>query len=118
MKGILLPAIIETVASRKDSTIKIVLGTQELSPARAGEVLSLMNKLATVYISNAEIDPKEIDQVDKINPDLPGKTKSQRLRGVLFKLFEQGNEGFKSFDEYYSHHMERIIDHLKNKIEN
>jgi len=116
MKGILLPAIIEAIQSRKDNTLKIVLGTNELSPANAGSLFGLHNKLATVYISPSEIDQKEIDQVDKLDPELQGKTQGQRLRGVLYILFEQDHEGFNDFDSYYKHRTEKIIEHLKTKI--
>jgi len=116
MKGLLLSATIEGVTSRKDHTVKLTIGTQELSQGKAGEVFSLMNKLACIYICEKEIDSKEIDQVDKIDPELQGKTQSQRIRNVLFLLFKQGNEGFKDFDSYYKSKTEMYIEHLKSKL--
>ncbi len=65
-----------------------------------------------------DIDQKEIDQVDKLDPDLPGgKTQSQRIRNVLYKLYEQAPEGFTSFDGYYRAKTEIIIEHFKTKIQ-
>lgn len=116
MKGILLPAYIENITTRKDKTVKITIGSQELSQGKAGELFSLLNNLAVVYISMKEIDQKEIDQVDKINPDLKGKTQSQRIRDVLYILFTQDNEGHKDFDSYYKNKTEMYIEHLKSKI--
>ncbi len=117
MNGILLPSTIESITTRKDNTVKIVLGTQELSPGKAGEIFQLMNKLAAIYISPKDtIDQKEIDQVDKIDPELQGKTQSQRIRNALYILFGQGNEGFKDFDSYYKSKTERYIEHLKTKM--
>jgi len=117
MKGILLPSIIENIATRKDNTIKITIGTNELSQGNAGELFSLVNKLAVVYISPKEaVDQRELDQIDKIDPEFQGKTQSQRLRAVLFKLFDQDKEGFKDFDTYYKSKTEKIIEHLKTKI--
>lgn len=117
MKGTLLSCYIEGIKTRKDNTVAVTLGTQELSPAAAGSIFSLQNKLACVYISEKVIDQNEINQVDQLDPDLPGKTQSQRLRGVLFKLFDRNNEGYKDFDSYYRHHTEIIIEHLKKKLD-
>lgn len=116
MNGILLSTYIENIATRKDKTIKITLGTQEISQGKAGELFSLLNSLAVVYISPKEIDQKEIDQVDKVDPELHGKTQSQRIRNVLYKLWEQDPEGHKTFDNYYQSKTELFIDHLKSKI--
>lgn len=116
MKGIMLPATIENITTRKDRTIKIVIGTQELSQGKAGEIFTLLNNIAVVYISPKEISQSELDQVDKLDPEFEGKTQSQRIRSVLFKLFQQDSEGFKDFDAYYKNKTEKFIEHLKNKI--
>lgn len=75
MNGILLASIIENISTRQDGTIKVTLGTQEMSQGKAGELFALNRKLAAVYISPKEkIDQKEIDQVDAVDVDMPGKT--------------------------------------------
>lgn len=38
MNGIILSAIIENIATRADGTVKVVLGCQEMSASRAGEL--------------------------------------------------------------------------------
>lgn len=117
MNGLLLPVYVESVSTRKDKTVKIILGSQELNPATAGQIFNLMNTLSVAYISPKEIGQKEIDQVDKLSPEFEGKTQSQRLRNVLYKLFVQESEGFKTFDEYYRAKTEKFIEHLKAKIQ-
>lgn len=116
MNGIMLPAYVENVTTRKDKTVKITIGTQEISPEKAGQLFNLMNSLSVMYISPKEIDDSEIEKVDKVNPDLGGKTQSQRLRNVLFKLYEQDREGFSDFNNYYHNKTEAIITHFKGKI--
>lgn len=117
MNGLLLSAQVESVATRKDCTVKVVIGTQELTPSKAGELVALANKLVAVYISPKEtIDSREINQVDQIDPEFPGKTQSQRLRNVLFVLWQKVPEGFTDFDVFYKHQTEKIIDHFKTKI--
>lgn len=117
MNGILLSCQVSGMSTLKDGSIKVVLETQELSSGRAGELFALRNAIAAVYISPKDsIDQREIDQVDKVDPEFQGKTQSQRLRNVLFKLFEQDKEGHKSFDTYYKSKTEIIIEHYKAKI--
>lgn len=118
MNGILLPAMIENIATRKDKTIKIVIGTQEMSQGKAGELFTLLNQIVGLYISPKEISQREIDQVDKLDPEFKGKTQSQRIRDVLYILFNQDNQGYKTFDDYYKSKTELYIDHLKSKINN
>lgn len=116
MNGLLLPTYVENITTRKDHSIKITLGTQELTPSKAGELFQLLNKLAVTYISQKEISQKEIDQVDKLDPEISGKTQSQRIRSVLYLLHQQNNEGFKDFDAYYRNKTEMYIEHLKSKL--
>lgn len=73
--------------------------------------------MAICYISEKTIDQNEIDKIDKLDPEFSGKTQSQRIRGVLYKLFEQNNEGFKDFEVYYRAKTELYIEHLKTKIQ-
>lgn len=118
MEGLLLSCQIERVATRKDRTVSVTLGSQEMSPAKAGELVSLANKIVCVYISPKEtIKQSELDQVDQINPEFPGKTQSQRIRAVLFVLWEKKPENFKDFDSFYKFKTEAIIDHYKTLID-
>ncbi len=118
MKGLLLPVIVEGIRTRKDKTLAVTIGTQEMGPGQAGELIGLSGMLCAVYISPKEsIDQKEIDQVDKLDPELGGKTQSQRIRNVLFKLFEQSPEGFTEFDTFYKSKTEAMIEHFKKKLQ-
>lgn len=118
MNGTLIAVTVENIMTRKDHTVKLTLGTQELSPGKAGELFQLMNKLATCYISEKTISQSEMDQADKINPDFEGgKTQSQRIRAVLFRLWEQSPEGYTDFNLYYHYKTEKIIEHYKAKLQ-
>lgn len=116
MNGTLLSCQISSIKTLKDGSITLSLETQELTPSKAGDLFGLRNQIAVVYISPKQVDQREIDQVDKIDPEFGGKTQSQRMRNVLFKLYEQDKEGFKDFDVYYRSKTEKIIEHLKTKI--
>lgn len=116
MKGILIPIQVENIQTRKDNTIKIVLGTQEMSEGNAGKLFAMNNKYGFAHISPADISQSELNEVDQLNPELEGKTQGQRIRNVLYILFTQNNEGHLDFDAYYKAKTEKIIEHLKTKI--
>lgn len=116
MRGVLLGSIIERLTSLKDGSIKLTLETQEMTPAKSAELFALRGQLATVYISPAEITTRELEQVDALEPELPGKRPSQRMRNVLYLLWKQNAEGFKEFDAYYLSKMEAYIETLKQNI--
>jgi hypothetical protein len=117
---IFLPVIVEGIGTRADRTLKITLGTQELTPAEAGQLFSLHQSAAYVMIKEELFNSEERQLLDKIQADQTeynGKTPSQRLRGVLYRVFETDPQSFSDFPRYYEYQMERLITHFKNKID-
>lgn len=115
-KGALLSAIVEKLATLKDGSISISIHTQEMSPAKSAELFALRGKLAAVYISPADITSKELALVDTVEPDLPGKTPSRRMRNVLYILWKQDTEGHAEFPPYYESKMNEYIEAMKQNI--
>lgn len=116
MKGLLFAAYVEGIRSRKDKTIALTIGTQEMSPDKAGELFGMNGKLVTAYLSNQEVTKTDQEVIDSIELDLPGKSPSQRLRSVLYLMWKDTPEGFKDQNLHYIHHMEKIIEHYKSKL--
>jgi hypothetical protein len=117
-EGMLLAATMENVSTRRDGTIKLTLGTQEISQGKAGELFTMQNKILAIYLTLKETVPQSVmDQVDQIDIDMPGKTKSQRQRNVLYRIWELQKEGHKTFESYYSAKMEEHINNLKGVLE-
>ncbi len=117
MKGILFAAQVEGLRSRKDKTIALTLGTQELNPEKAGELFNTNGHLVTCYLSVKEqITDSEKEIIDSIEAPAQGKTPSQRMRNTLFILWQQKPEGYTDFNLFYLHWMEKMIDGLKLKL--
>jgi hypothetical protein len=117
MKGLLFAAQVEGIRSRKDKTVSVVLGTQELSPQKAGELFSTNGHLVTCYLSVKEhISDSEKDIIDSVETPAHGKTPSQRMRSVIFRMWEQDNEGYTDKNLHYLHWMDKMIDHLKTNL--
>jgi len=69
---------------------------------------------------NSEITIKPLDEkpegIEKIDKEVGSKTQSQRLRAVIFVLWEkEGKEG--TFDNFYRNYTEKIIDWIKLKLD-
>lgn len=115
---IILPSIIESVSTRKDKTVKVVIGTQELDMRQAGEIFSLSGGYAYVGIKEEQFSPWEVKEMDEIKADLSTvKTPSQRLRAILYLNWQQDQAGFKDFQSYYLHEMDRISEHYKARLD-
>lgn len=116
-KGALIPAMVERLATLKDGSVNVTISTQELSPAKAAELFELRGKLATVYISPADISRQEMTVIDSVEPDLQRKTPSQRMRAVMYIIWKQTPEGYKDFPAYYEAKMNIYIEGLKQNIQ-
>jgi len=118
MDGLLLAAQVESVGTRRDGTLKITIGCQEMSQSKAGELLTMQNRVCAVYISQKEtVSQAVMDMVDQADVDMPGKTKSQRQRAVLYRIWELDKEGHKTFESYYAFKMEAHITELKEHLD-
>lgn len=117
MKGILFAAQVEGLRSRKDKTVALTLGTQELNSEKAGELFNTNGHMVTCYLSIKEhITDAEKEIIDAIEAPVQGKTPSQRMRNVLYRMWEQNNEGYTDKNLHYLHWMDKIIEGLKQKL--
>lgn len=113
-------ATIENISTRRDNTLKLVIGTQEVSNEAGAKLLSLRNKYVKVLISDESINQKQIEEVSKTKlASIAGKTPSQRLRSVLFVLYEAtAKNSVNNFDDFYAYEIEQIISDVILRIEN
>jgi len=119
---------IDKVSTLADGSLRIYVGTPELSNETMVKVFSLIKKPGYVLISTSSFNQEQIDAVEKatVNAEFSEKTPSQRLRGVFYKLWEQtqpksmnGDTGeleYVDFDLYYKRQMNKLIDHYKTKL--
>lgn len=116
---IIIPAQLESIASRKDKTIKLVFGTNELTPSVSAELFQMSNSFGYLSFKEENFQREELNILESLKSDieLSGKTPAQRLRGVMYKLYEQNNGGFNTFAKFYENQMEIIIAHFKTKID-
>ena len=118
MSKIVLSGTLEGISTRHDKTFKIVFGAQEIDKSHVSELFEMVNNYCKILISDTNISAPEeilIDEV-KIQDGRKLKTKSQRLRAVLFRYFEQVKPDVE-FEKFYDEKMEALIEHFKSKLE-
>lgn len=116
---LIVGAILESYRSLKDKTLKLTFETQEPNPEQFIEIVKHNQKYGFLAFKEDEYKESEKKLIESLETDYKeqGKTKSQRLRAVLYKNFEQNDLGYKVFDDYYNFQMETLINHFKGKLD-
>ncbi len=104
-KALQLKATVDGVRTLKDRSLRITITTQELAPDNASKLISLQNSLCDVLINDKGISENEMKMLKDSKwglDDIPNsKSPSQRLRAVLYRLWEQNNEDYKDSELFY-----------------
>lgn len=114
---LIFDATLEGLSTRMDDTIKVVIGTQEVTAEQGLALLKLRGKFCKVMLSDTAIEQKEIDAVNSlpIKDESNSKSKSQRLRNTLYIQWQQlGSKG--DFNDFYAGQMESLIELVKSKL--
>ena len=115
---IILTGIVESLSTRQDGSVSVKFSTQELPSEDGGNLFSLRNKFCKMLLTDDNISPMQEKVIVEETMQDGGKikSKSQRLRAVLFVLFEQQGLNIE-FDAFYNDYMEKFIESVKLKLE-
>lgn len=116
---ILIPAQLENYRSLKDKSLKITFETNELNPQELLGIAENLQQFGYLAFKNEPFKSDEkqmIEDFETVYEDKK-KTASQRLRAVLFLMWQRDNEGFDTSVRHYDHHLEKIINHFKSKLD-
>lgn len=108
---------IEKVETRADGSVKIVIGTaREMSPIEKTALFTLADKEGyTLHSMNDDLTEKDIPD-EKPDKMTGSKTQAQRLRGVIYRIWESNGAKGNS-EDFYRRTMESLITQLKEKLE-
>ncbi len=116
---ILGEGILKAIKTLADGGVDYIIST---SPPKENP-FGLIQKPVVFLIQEGVAARFDIDEVSEaikesgIESKMPvGKTPSQRLRNVLYVLWEQSTQE-KEFKEFYKDKLEEIINHFKSKLE-
>lgn len=103
---------IGVVSSRQDHSCKFSVITPELKVSESGELLQWHGRVCRVFIQPHE-GPSE--ETIKVDAERHSKSWSQRLRGVLYVLWEhEGRQG--DFESYYAGKMSALVGSVKMQL--
>ena len=122
MNNLLTTVTLESARRKKDRSVTLTFNTQlEQSSEQFMQMDNLLNDAGVLYFkSNGQLTKEEIKELDNVELEVEGKTKGQRLRNVLYVLWEQTTQmnDNMDFNNFYANKMEEVIEHFKGKLEN
>lgn len=115
MKTFQVPATLEGVSLLKDGGVSVRFHTNELTAEEKTVVSSYYGKFGWMLFSEQEHNEDTLE-LEQIRKDVGGKTPSQRLRSVLYILYQQSGRLDVTFEQFYAEKMNRIIDQIKANL--
>lgn len=108
---------IQKVQTLLDKGLKVDVITQELGPGDSAKLFGLKGKAGWMIFKATKIATEEVANLpDETKEFKTDKTPGQRLRAVIYRLWEQTSRK-ETFDEFYKRHLEKLIDQYKDKLE-
>lgn len=112
-----LPVIFRIMKPKVDKSWTLWFETRELNGVDIQTLSEMMGSEGWIVISpNDDISEGDIP-VGEADSGLEGKSPSERLRNVLYVLWEQSGKPTGSFEIYRAAQMEKLIEVIKEKLE-
>ena len=116
---ILFPGILKKHSSRIDGSVDVIFETNEITPQQMADIHMNRGQFGYIAFKDEPFKKEEKDFLGNLESDYDDgkKSPSQRLRGVLYRLWEQKPEGYEDHRLYYQFKMEKIINHYKKLLD-
>ena len=108
----------ESANRKKDRSVSLRFVTSlEQSTDEFMEIDKMIAQSGVIAFSErSQLTTQELKELDQVEIEIEGKSKSQRLRSVLF-IYHRQQKLEQSFNDYYAQKMEELIEHFKSKLE-
>lgn len=108
-------AQIDGVVAKKDRTLSVKIGTQELSPDETALIFDHMGKQIWIAMAETVLTNESLDIPEVVN-DLDDKTPSQRFRDRLAVYYKKTHDTFEGFDDFYKKTLDKLGQHYLDKL--
>jgi hypothetical protein len=117
MSNLLRQVTLDRASRRKDKSVSLTFITSlEQTSEEFKCVDEMLDSTGVLYFKpNGKLTDQEVKELDGAELVIEGKSKSQRLRNVLYVYCQQ--KGYNDFKEFYATEMEKIILHYKSKLD-
>jgi hypothetical protein len=120
MSNLLRTVTLDSARRRKDKSVSLTFITStEQTSQQFIEIDKLLDSSGVVFFKDSEnISEEEISSLEatKIDVKVKGKSDSQLLRNVLYRLWEQ-EETDLTKEEHYHKNMLKVTQHFKDKLD-
>lgn len=104
------------IKTMSDKGVRVMIDTMELNPIQLADLFSFKGKSGWFIFTKSPEKATEIE-IPEWKEEFKGeKSPSQRLRAVVYRLWEQSGKTT-DFEVFYRSKMELIIEKFKEKIE-
>ncbi|HJQ07959.1 MAG TPA: hypothetical protein VJ836_00595 [Candidatus Saccharimonadales bacterium] len=110
-----IPATLEGITALKDGGLSIRFHTQEVDNKDKLTAMEFFQSFGWMLFSEQEQNEDTLI-LEEIRKDVGGKTPSQRLRSVLYILYQQSGRTDVTFEQYYLQKMEYFINLVKQNL--
>ena len=115
--------ILDGFSVRRDKIIKLSVSFEGLTDDQLKEIYAMQNEGVYVQLSTESTEPDEIFNMDdtdapfdsELEEKVNDKSKSQRLRNVIYRGWEEAGEPMLNFEAFYNEEMEKVINYAKKK---
>ena len=110
-------AAIQKIQTLVDGGNKVTMITPELNSEEMAILFSFSNKEGWFLFKDNKFEDKELPDLPDFKPEFKtDKTPGQRLRAVIYVLWEQnGQQG--DYDSFYKKTVEKFIEMVKTKLD-
>jgi len=116
-KIIQFSAQIDGINVKKDKTLSIKLGTQELSPDDSSKIIALLGYQIWIAMAETTITSKDLNIPEALTEFVTDKSQSQRLRNVLWVYWNKNLKGKVEWEVWYKKKTDNIIEFIKEKLD-
>lgn len=108
---------IEAVATRKDNTLKLTVGAQELTPDEEAKLMRLRNKVGWFMFSELPIEKADLgDMPDHIPLPAGQKSPNQREAAIMWVYWDRMTDKKVKFNEWRDQIIEKRIIGWQTKL--
>jgi hypothetical protein len=113
-----IPAELFKVETKRNNSLRLTFDSQEnISPDATQRLFALRNKLGNLFFGVRQINEQDVLSIPDTGPiESDDKRPSQRMRAVIFRIWEQNNHGYDDFNLFYLYYMDKLIEMLKEKL--
>lgn len=113
-----IEAVIHSVKTLVDRGLSLTVHTSEMNPEDMAFLFALKGKAGWLLFKPSKIAQEDIATIpEEVKEFKSDRTPSQRLRAVIYRVWEQSGSK-ETFLEFYFRHLEKIINQYKSQLDN